>query len=113
MLLIGLDVPPFGKLPVAPGREWPGANFALGTHGPSATGQLLRLGTAARSRSHVLTTFRIVTRGPTVTFSIPVRLLGSPRRLTVIVAVAREGQERKDGGVDLMPARGTLRYSLT
>lgn len=44
MLLIGVDVPPLGPRPTTPGGEWRGANFALGTHGPSKTGQMVRTG---------------------------------------------------------------------
>ena len=52
MLLIAIDVPPLGPRPVAPGGEWRGANFALGTHGPARTGQLVRLGERRHPRAH-------------------------------------------------------------
>ena len=113
MLLIGIDVPPVGPRPVTPGGEWPGANFALGTHGPSKTGQLVRLGTAIPGRPRQIATFRIVTTGATVTFSIPRRLLGSPAWFVFSVATARETEETGDGAVDLAPARGTFRYALS
>lgn len=113
MLLIGIDVPPVGPRPVAPGGEWPGANFALGTHGPSKTGQLVRLGKGISPNSQRVGTFKIVTRGATVTFSISRRSLGSPRWFTFTIATAREMEETSDGGIDLAPARGTFRYVLT
>ena len=113
MLLIGIDVPPVGPRPVTPGGEWPGANFALGTHGPAKTGLLVRLGNRVPEDSRRVATFRIVTTGATVTFSIPRRLLGRPRWFTFTVATARETEETSGGGVDFAPARGTFRYELT
>lgn len=113
MLLIGIDVPPLGPRPVTPGGEWLGANFALGTHGPAKTGQLVRLGNDASTGSRRVATFKIVTRGSTLTFSITRRALGSPSWFTFNVAAARERQESTGGGIDLAPARGTFRYALT
>ena len=111
MLLVGVDVPPLGPLPVRPGGEWRGANFALGTHGPSRRGQLVRLG----PREHgLVAAFDVVTRGSTVTFSVPRRALGSPAWFTFSVAAARETAEGGDGGgFDVAPSRGTFRYALT
>jgi hypothetical protein len=54
MLLIGVDVPPIGPRPQIPGGPWLGANFALGTHGPSKTGLIVKLGKgipSSRARS--------------------------------------------------------------
>lgn len=114
MLLIGIDVPPLGRRPLAPGGEWLGANFALGTHGPSKTGQLVRLGKDTPAKSRRIATFAIVTRGSTLSFSIPRRALGNPSWFTFGVATAREGEdEATGGGVDVVPDRGTLRYLLT
>ena len=110
MLLIGIDVPPIGQPPTAPGGEWPGANFALGTHGPSRVGRVVQLG---KKRSTVVTTFKIDARGRTLTFSIPRRALGDPSWFTFSLAAAREGTERRSGGVDLVPQRGTCRYRLS
>ncbi len=111
MLLIGIDVPPLGPPPSTPGGEWRGADYALGTHGPSAIGQLVRLGTKATSPP---IRFRIVADGRTLRFSIPRRALGSPRWFKFSVAAAREGESRGGGvGFDVAPARGTLRYELS
>jgi len=110
MLLIGVDVPPFGPKPSSPGGEWPGADYALGTHGPSGIGRLVRLG-----RKHA-TPIRIelVTSGRTVSLTVPRRALGSPRRLTFSIAAAREGSSAAtDGGFDLAPQNGTFRYELS
>ena len=108
MLLIGIDVPPLGPPPSTPGGEWLGADFAMGTHGPSETGQLVRLG---KKRSAPPIRFKIVTRGRTLSFSIPRRALGSPRWFTFNVAAAREGESQASGGgFDLAPGRGTFRY---
>ena len=106
MLLIGIDVPPIGPRPVTPGGEWPGANFALGTHGPSKTGQLVRLGNRLVGSSRRVATFRIVTSGATITFSIPRSSLGSPGWFTFTIATARETEATSSGGIDFAPARG-------
>ena len=113
MLLIGIDVPPLGARPRVPGGEWPGADFALGTHGPSPTGTMVRLGSANEVpvKPTRVATFKILTRASTLTFSIPRRTLGRVRWFTFTVAAAREREN--GGGVDLAPARGTFRYVLT
>jgi hypothetical protein len=111
MLLIGIDVPPLGPRPVVPGGEWRGANFAAGTHGPSKTGQMVWLG---RGEYRRVASFKIVTSGSTLTFSVPRRALGSPTWFRFTVAAARElEEEATGGGVDWAPARGTFRYALT
>jgi len=107
MLLIGIDVPPLGPDPVAPGGEWRGADFALGTHGPSTTGTLVRPGGGRVAE------FELVTTGTTLTFSIPRSALGDPEWFTFTVAAAREqGDEGTRGGFDVVPELGTLRYTL-
>lgn len=110
MLLIGVDVPPLGPGPVAPGGEWLGANYFLGTHGTSKSGLLVKQapGNPAEPRKPIR--FKITTSGSTLTFSIARRALGNPSWFRFSVAAARE---TKGGGVDLLPARGTLRYTLT
>jgi hypothetical protein len=114
MLLIGVDVPPLGPPPITPGGEWRGANFGLGTHGPSGTGQMVRLTPTLPVESRRVATFRIVASGSTLTFSIPRRALGNPGWFTFMAAAAREmADEGRGGGVDLAPARGTFRYALT
>ena len=110
MLLIGVDVPPLGPRPTVPGGEWPGANYAMGSHGPSKTGLLVRLG---KGESRQLATFKIFTSGTTLTFSIPRRRLGNPGWFMFTVAAAREMEKRTGSGVDIAPARGTFRYTLT
>jgi len=107
MLLVGIDVPPLGPEPVAPGGEWRGADFALGAHGPSTTGVLVRLGRGK------VADFDMVTTGSTLTFSIPRSAIGDPERFTFTVAAAREsGDEGTGGGFDVAPERGTLSYVL-
>jgi hypothetical protein len=110
MLLIGIDVPPIGPPPVAPGGEWRGANFFLGTHGPSKAGKLVRLGDGNSLRPPA--TFKIATDGATLTFAIPRRALGNPNWFVFSAAAARELQQETGGGLDLAPARGTYRYTL-
>ncbi|MFZ1879452.1 MAG: hypothetical protein WAU41_04735 [Gaiellaceae bacterium] len=111
MLLIGVDVPPLGPRPSIPGGPWPGANFYLGTHGPSKTGVMVRLGQGENRR---VANFKIVTLGSTLTFSVPRRALSNPAWFTFTVAAAREmANEATGGGVDVAPNRGTFRYTLT
>jgi hypothetical protein len=111
MLLVGIDVPPRGARPVI-GGDWRGADYALGTHGPSKTGLLVRLG---RGENRQVARFRIVTRGSTLAFSFPKRAIGSPSWFAFQAAAAREtGDEAQRGGVDFAPsASATFRYRLT
>ena len=114
MLLVGIDVPPLGPRPITPGGEWRGANFALGTHGPSRTGRMVRLTHPAAAESRQVATFGIVADGSTLTFSVPRRALGNPGWFTFTAAAAREtADEGRGGGADFAPARGTFRYALT
>jgi hypothetical protein len=109
MLLIGIDVPPLGPKPL-PNGGWRGMDFALGTHGPSKTGLLVRLGGAGTRR---LARFPIVTAGSTMSFSIARRALGDPAWFRFQVAAARETEAETGGGVDFAPAaRTTFRYAL-
>lgn len=107
MLLIGIDVPPLGAPPVAPGGDWRGADFALGAHGASKAGQVVRLG----RRSPRVATFEIRTVGSTLTFSVARRALGNPRWFAFVVAAGRETESAAGGGADLAPDRGTFRYA--
>ncbi len=113
MLLLGIDVPPLGPRPI-PDGDWLGANFAAGFHGPATTGVLVRLGKGSQT---VVARFRVITRGTTVTFSIPRRALGSPTWFAFEMAAAREwndeGAVPSGAKADFVPARGTLRYTLT
>ena len=114
MLLLGIDVPPLGPLPVAPGGEWRGVDLAAGAHGPSATAMVVRLPKTPGGRSRELARVPVVTSGSTLTFSIPRSALGGARWFTFMVAAARESAEEDGGGgFDVVPARGTLRYALT
>ena len=113
MLLIGIDVPPLGPPPIRPGGEWPGADFALGTHGPSTTGQVVRLGRGAPATTRLVAAFKVTTCGKSLTFSIPLAAIGGPAWFRFSIAVARETtNEASEGGLDLLPDRGTLRYAL-
>ncbi len=61
-----------------------------------------------------MATFKIVTSGPTLAFSVARRAFGSPAWFAFTVAAAREqAQEGQGGGVDVAHARGTFRYVLT
>lgn len=114
MLLIGIDVPPIGPPPRAPGAEWPGVDFAWGTHGPSSTARLVRLGSRVAPAPRTVAKLAVVTRGSTVSVSIPRRALGNPAWFRFSVAAAREAATPPtEGGIDLAPDRGTFRYPAT
>ena len=110
MLLIGIDVPPLGSSPVAPGGEWRGADFALGTHGPSSSGILVRL-TAGEGAPAMNAEIPVETEGVTLSLLVPRRELGDPARFAVSVAAAREwneaGDEPPGAQPDIAPDTGT------
>ena len=110
MLLIGIDVPPLGSPPVAPGGEWRGADFALGTHGPSSSGILVRL-TAGEGAPAMNAEIPVETEGVTLSLLVPRRELGDPARFAVSVAAAREwneaGDEPPGAQPDIAPDTGT------
>lgn len=106
MLLVLVDVPPFGmrKLP----SGYIGADYYLGTHGPSTTGSLVR----AKTRTRVAIPARTV--GATLTLTTTRRQLGDPARFRFVVAAGRETEdEDSDGRADFAPATGAFRYRLT
>ena len=113
MLLVGIDVPPLGRPPI-PGGEWRGANLAAGVHGPAKAGLLVRLDKGSRG---VVARFAVVTRGATVTFSVPRRALGNPPWFAFQIAAAREWNDERaapSGATpDYAPSRGTFRYDVT
>jgi hypothetical protein len=110
MLLIGIDVPPLGPRPMMPGGEWLGADYALGTHGPSTIGQLVRLGNQVAPPIR----FTVVTSGRDLVLSVPRRSLGNPLWFRFNVVAAREGESQDaDGGFDVAPQRGTFLYRLS
>lgn len=113
MLLVGIDVPPLGPPPRAPGGVWLGADYAAGVHGPSRRGQAVRLAANVPEASRLVARFDVVTSGSTLSFSIPRRALGDPAWFRFSVVAGREATERPAGGApDVVPARGTLRYVL-
>jgi hypothetical protein len=113
MLIIGIDTPPLGRQPV-PGRDWVGANFVLATHGGMNTGVMQRVVQNGSQPPRQVASFEIVTRGSTLTFSIPRRTLGKNTAwFAFYVAAGRETtQEGQGGGADYAPARGSFRYVL-
>lgn len=110
MLLIGIDLPPLGAPPASPGGEWTGADFALGTHGPSASGILVRL-RAGEAAPGLKTDIPIETDGVTLTISVPRRELGDPETFAVSIAAAREWNDAADEPAaakpDIVPDTGT------
>jgi hypothetical protein len=114
MLILGVDTPPLGKQPV-PGQAWLGANFVLVTHGGMDTGVMQRVVQEGSRPPRQLATFKIVTRGSTLTFSVPRRALGKKTAwFAFYVAAGRETmQEGQGGGADYAPARGSFRYVLS
>jgi hypothetical protein len=114
MILIGTDVPPIGPSPATPGGEWPGLDYALGTHGPSATGMLVRLTAAAEgdaATSERREDIAIETDGTTLSFPVPRDELGDPATLAISIAAARESNdpaaEPEGAEPDVAPDTGT------
>jgi hypothetical protein len=115
MLLIAIDVPPPGAPPVAPGGEWRGADFALGTHGPSTNGVFVHL-TAGEPPSEMRTDIPLVTDGATLSLLVPRSALGDPETFSISVAAAREwneaGDEPAGAKPDITPDTGTWTVDL-
>jgi hypothetical protein len=115
MLLIGIDIPPMGAAPVSPGGEWRAADFACGTHGPSASGVLVRLA-AVRAAPEKRASIPIETDGATLSLSIPRSELGDPETFAVSIAAARErnepGDESAGAKPDIAPDTGTWTVDL-
>lgn len=116
MLLVGIDVPPRGLRP-SPSGEWRGVDYAVGTHGPQQTGIMTKATgvTTQTSGWTVVTRFKVVTSGRTLSFSIARRQLGNPAWFDFAVAAGREmGEEgATGGGADSAPSHGTFHYRLT
>lgn len=111
MLLVGIDTPPF-RATVRPGREWRGIDYALGTHGPAATGMVVRLGNADGALNDLVARIPVTTRGTELTMVVPRTAFGPTRQLAYTVVAAREGAPGEEGTPDLVPERGTVRVVL-
>ena len=114
MLLIGIDLPPLGSPPTVPGGEWRGADYALGSHGPSETGMLVRLTTGAaenEAMSERQADVPLETDGATLSLLVPREALGDPETLVLSIAAAREWSDAADepagGTPDIVPDTGT------
>jgi hypothetical protein len=112
MILVGVDVPPPGPAPVAPGGEWPGVDFAFGTHGPSETAMLVQLGAAGGGAAPEREAdIDLETDEATLVFRVPRDELGDPETMAVSVASAREWNEpaQEPAGIapDVAPDAGT------
>lgn len=108
MLLIGIDVPPLGPRPTRTG--WRGVDYALGLHGTERAVTLAKQGPGSRR----IDRFKLVTRGSTLSFSVPRGKLGNPAWFDFVVAAGREtAEEGRGGSEDYAPSRGAFRYRLT
>jgi hypothetical protein len=117
MLLIGIDVPPLGSPPVAPGGEWSGADFFLGTHGPFEDGMLVRTAAGKIPPVELMRTdIPLVTDGATLSLLVPRSALGDPETFSISVAAAREwneaGDEPAGAKPDIAPDTGTWTVDL-
>ena len=119
MLLIGVDVPPLGPPPAVPGGEWRGADYFLGTHGPSETGMIVRLAASAsedEATGENRADFPIAIDGATLSLLVPRDELGDTGTLAISIAAAREWNEAKDEPAevtpDIVPDTGTWTVEL-
>lgn len=119
MLLIGVDVPPLGPPPAVPGGEWRGADYFLGTHGPSETGMIVRLAASAsedEATGEKRADFPIAIDGATLSLLVPRDELGDTGTLAISIAAAREWNEAKDEPAevtpDIVPDTGTWTVEL-
>ena len=119
MLLIGIDLPPLGPPPSMPGGEWRGVDYALGTHGPSETGALVRLTRGAAENEGTLerqADVPLETDGATLSLLVPREALGDPETLVLSIAAAREWNDAADepAGVtpDIVPDTGTWAFDF-
>lgn len=118
MLLIGIDVPPVGPAPEAPGGEWRGLDYALGAHGPSRGGMLVRLtsraadGEAPSEKRDV----PIEVDGAALSLSVASGALGDADTFALSIAAAREwneaGDEPAGAKPDVVPDSGTWTVEL-
>jgi hypothetical protein len=111
MLVVGIDVPPRSLKRTAEG--WRGADYYLGTHGTERTAILIKAPSNPARPSRVIGHPKVTVKGPTLSFTVSRKALGSP---TWIEFVAAAGRERTDqaggGGGDEAPNRGTFHYQL-
>jgi hypothetical protein len=119
MLLIGIDVPPLGPPPAAPGGEWRGADYALGTHGAFESGMLVRLtpsASEAEAASEKRAEIPIATDGATLSLPVARDELGDPGTVAISIASAREWNEANDEQAavtpDIVPDTGTWTVEL-
>ncbi len=125
MLLVGIDVPPFGP-PPTPTEGWTGVDYVAGLHGSQGVVRFRSMRASSSGAGQPGTTVggtatvapgaieRLSTAedGATLRFSIPRRMLGDPASFEFNVATGREG-EQAAGGSDFAPASGTFHYEIT
>jgi hypothetical protein len=117
MLLIGIDVPPLGPAPVTPGGEWRGLDYALGTHGPSQSGMLVRLTARnGEATSEKRAEVPIEIDGAALSLSVASVELGDADTFALSIAAAREwnetGNEPAGAKPDIVPDSGTWTVEL-
>jgi hypothetical protein len=123
MVLVGIDVPPYGP-PPGPIGGWTGVDYVAGLHGAqreirfqamegSTEGADQPTGTASAEPDAPERVVRLdaTVDGATLRFAIPRRLLGDPASFAFTVAAGREG-ETGGGGSDSAPDLGALHYEI-
>ena len=122
MVLVGIDVPPYGPPPTLTG--WMGVDYVAGLHGAQRDVRFRRMrvsadgdeqpgataGGAAAAPGRVARLGATVD-GATLRFAIPRRLLGDPPSFAFDVATGREGGPVA-GGSDSAPSSGTFHYEI-
>ena len=119
MLLIGIDVPPVGPAPEAPGGEWRGLDYALGAHGPAQSGMLVGLTAPAHdgdATSDKRADVPIEIDGAELALSVASGALGDAHTFALSIAAAREwneaGDEPAGAKPDVVPDSGTWTVEL-
>ena len=123
MLLVGIDVPPFGPPPSPTG--WTGVDYVAGLHGSQRIVRFRSMRASSGGAGQPGTTAGGATVAPgrvewlsatedgaTLRFSVPRRMLGDPASFEFNVVTGREG-EQAGGGSDVAPAGGTSHYEIT
>jgi hypothetical protein len=123
MVLVGIDVPPYGP-PPGPIGGWAGVDYVAGLHGaqreilfrpmegsPEGAGRPAETAGGTTAAPGGVVRLDATVDGATLRFAIPRRLLGDPASFAFSVAAGREG-ETGGGGGDSAPSSGAFHFEV-